>query len=188
MKIGKMNRWIHSNQHFWIVDGLATVDKLYCYFATITAARTWQMLVGAFLLISITTAPSAANQDKRITIFTTLECTCNNLWAAKLANAGFTIVIEDTKDLTSIKRQAGVPNTLQGCQTAVISEYILEGRIPLPAIKKLLSERPNVRGIALLEKPVGQTKSTCDVSSDLKVYAFSYDSGITPRLFYETGD
>jgi hypothetical protein len=42
-----------------------------------------------------------------------------------------------------------VPPELQSCHTAVIGDYVFEGRVPVREIKRLLRERPKAIGIAV---------------------------------------
>lgn len=58
-------------------------------------------------------------------------------------------------DLTGIKAEQQVPNELQSCHTAIVDGYVIEGHVPAADIKRLLSERPQIRGLAVPGMPVG---------------------------------
>ena len=60
-----------------------------------------------------------------------------------------------TEDMTTIKKQFGVPEDLTSCHTARIENYTVEGHVPVEAIEKLLSEKPAIAGIALPQMPSG---------------------------------
>ncbi len=61
----------------------------------------------------------------------------------------------DTNDLESIKTQYHVPTELQSCHTAIVDGYVIEGHVPVEEINRLLSEKPNVIGIAVAGMPAG---------------------------------
>jgi hypothetical protein len=54
-----------------------------------------------------------------------------------------------------VKVRLGVPTTLYSCHTAQIGKYIVEGHVPVPAIAKLLEEKPDLKGIAVPGMPAG---------------------------------
>jgi hypothetical protein len=54
-----------------------------------------------------------------------------------------------------IKRMYRVPEKLAGCHTTVIGPYVVEGHVPAGTIDRLLTERPNIRGISLPGMPAG---------------------------------
>lgn len=68
---------------------------------------------------------------------------------------GFPVKIEDTEDLSPIKRKHAVPPDLQACHTALVESYVVEGHVPAELIDRLLRERPPIAGIAVPGMPVG---------------------------------
>ena len=67
----------------------------------------------------------------------------------------YTVEVEDVQDLTAVKSQYQVPSQLQSCHTAIVDGYIIEGHVPVDAIERLLSERPDITGLAVPGMPVG---------------------------------
>ena len=61
----------------------------------------------------------------------------------------------DTDDLASIQAQYQVPASLQSCHTAIVDGYVIEGHVPAAEIERLLTERPDVIGIAVAGMPAG---------------------------------
>jgi hypothetical protein len=57
--------------------------------------------------------------------------------------------------LSSTKNQAGVPDALQTCHTAVLGNYIIEGHVPAEDIQRLLKDKPAIVGIAVAGMPIG---------------------------------
>jgi hypothetical protein len=72
-----------------------------------------------------------------------------------LATNGFTLQVEDVNDLAPIKAEHQVPSELQSCHTAIVDGYLIEGHVPAAEIKRLLRERPKVRGLSVPGMPVG---------------------------------
>ena len=74
---------------------------------------------------------------------------------AYLRANGFEVKTVDLDDLTEIKASVGVPTQLQTCHTAVVEGYVVEGHVPVDALRSLLHDRPKVAGIAVPGMPVG---------------------------------
>ena len=59
------------------------------------------------------------------------------------------------EDLTPVKKKHGVPPALEGCHTALVEGYVVEGHVPADLIDRLLRERPSVVGLAVPGMPAG---------------------------------
>ena len=57
--------------------------------------------------------------------------------------------------LNQIKTKYQVPEQLQSCHTAIVNGYVVEGHVPVREIERLLTEKPNVIGIAVAGMPMG---------------------------------
>ena len=57
--------------------------------------------------------------------------------------------------MSSVKAEHQVPIELQGCHTAIVDGYIVEGHVPAAEIERLIAERPDIKGIAVPGMPVG---------------------------------
>ena len=68
---------------------------------------------------------------------------------------GYTVDVQQTADMTSVKEVLGVPYELESCHTSEIGDYIIEGHVPEEAIDKLLVERPDIKGIGMAGMPSG---------------------------------
>ena len=80
-------------------------------------------------------------------------CGCCEKWAAQLKQTGFDITMEDDPNLEARRTAAGVPADIAGCHTAFMGDYIIEGHVPIEAIKRFLSEKPDARGLAVPGMP-----------------------------------
>ena len=108
-----------------------------------------------------------------IQVFKSPTCGCCSMWVDHLADSGFRVDAKDVADLDAIKKMAGVPSHLQACHTAVVDGYIIEGHIPADAIKKLLAERPDIKGIAVPGMPAGSPGMPSPTPEPYDVIAFS---------------
>ena len=88
-----------------------------------------------------------------ITVYKTPSCGCCVKWVEYLQNEGFEVKAVNRDDLTSIKQRAGVAPAMSACHTALVDGYVVEGHVPAEAIRKLLRERPDTRGLAVPGMP-----------------------------------
>ena len=107
--------------------------------------------------VTLTTATSAAAASKslKITVYRDPSCSCCGGWIDYLTHQGFQPKKVLTSEIYTLKHQFGVPNDLESCHTAVINGYVIEGHVPADEIKRLLTEKPDLAGIAVPGMPIG---------------------------------
>ncbi|MGQ0579400.1 MAG: DUF411 domain-containing protein [Betaproteobacteria bacterium] len=88
-----------------------------------------------------------------ITVYKSPSCGCCVKWVEYLQKEGFEVKVINRDDLTSIKQREGVPAAMSSCHTALVDGYVIEGHVPAQAIRKLLKERPDTRGLAVPGMP-----------------------------------
>lgn len=98
-------------------------------------------------------AESASAGKGTIAVYKNPSCGCCSNWVAYLRRNGWSVEVTDLDDVSSIKRQAGVPDELAACHTAIVDGYVVEGHVPASAIEQLLRERPTLSGIAVPGMP-----------------------------------
>ncbi|PHP64759.1 CopG family transcriptional regulator [Zhengella mangrovi] len=146
------------------------------------------LLAGAGTTATSHAAPAA--KATTVTVYKTPWCGCCKVWTDAMEEAGYKVDIHDMEDLSAVKKQAGVGENLEACHTAVIGgdrKYVLEGHVPLEAVRKLMSEMPDVRGIAVPGMPSGSLGMGYDPQARYTVYSFTGSAGETPATFMETG-
>jgi hypothetical protein len=111
--------------------------------------------VCAAAFVCSATARTSAASELTITVTKDPNCSCCTQWAEHLHVAGFTVELRDTNEINRVKARLGVPADLASCHTAEVASYVIEGHVPAPAIRRLLSERPKARGLAVPGMPVG---------------------------------
>lgn len=90
-----------------------------------------------------------------MTVYKSASCGCCKAWVDHASTAGFAVKTVDTEDLASVKREMGIPARLVSCHTVVVGSYVLEGHVPAADVKRLLKEKPKVRGLAVPGMPIG---------------------------------
>jgi len=90
-----------------------------------------------------------------VQLFKSPNCGCCVGHASTLTSNDFDVEIIPTIDMASIKNKYNIPLSAQSCHTAIIEEYVVEGHVPMEAIEKLLTEKPDIDGIALPRMPAG---------------------------------
>ncbi len=120
----------------------------------------------------------------KMTVYKDPNCGCCHEWSKAMAAAGFSVDARDTDDLAAVKARLGVPVDLEGCHTAVVEEYYLEGHVPLEAVQRLLRERPPVRGLAVPGMPPGSLGMGDDQQASFDVYAIP-SATAAPYVFME---
>lgn len=96
-----------------------------------------------------------AHADPRIEVWKSPSCGCCEGWIAHLKAEGFTVAKHDVDDVEPIKAANGVADDLASCHTAIVDGYVVEGHVPATDIRRLLAERPAVKGIAAPGMPAG---------------------------------
>ena len=87
---------------------------------------------------------------------------------------GYTVKTEHVENLATVKAEHQVPPALQSCHTAIVDGYIIEGHVPVAEIERLMSERPDIAGLAVPGMPVGSPGMEVDgyASQPFDVIAF----------------
>jgi hypothetical protein len=119
-------------------------------------------IAGALLFVaSLLFAASAGADPVSVMMYKNPQCGCCEEYAKYLRRQGFKVTVKPTHDMSLISRQHGVPEHLAGCHTTMlIGGYVVEGHVPVSAIKKLLAERPDIKGISLPGMPEGSPGMT----------------------------
>ena len=98
----------------------------------------------------------------------TILITLKLMKAEQMKKAGFTLSVIKSERMNQIKSQHGVPSNLQSCHTAMVDGYIVEGHVPASDIKRLISQKKKILGIATPGMP--QRAPGMDVSGANDMY------------------
>lgn len=135
-------------------------------------------LLGPGLLAGFTALaaqPATAATQPVVTMYKNPACGCCGIWSKYMQARGYKVKVLTRDDMEPIKLRAGVPDDLVTCHTAFIEDYVVEGHVPLPAIRKMLTERPNILGIAVPGMPAGSPGMPSIEKEPFDVFAFDAD-------------
>jgi hypothetical protein len=101
------------------------------------------------------TSAAAPDSLPTVRVYKTPTCNCCAKWVDHMKEEGFEVRTNNLNSLSNVKKQAGIPDGLSACHTAVVGRYVVEGHVPAEDVKRLLATRPDVRGIAVPGMPIG---------------------------------
>ncbi|MEO6354429.1 MAG: DUF411 domain-containing protein [Oxalobacteraceae bacterium] len=110
-----------------------------------------------------------------VEVYKTPSCGCCHLWVEHLRANGFSVNAHDVDDTTGYRQKFGVPQALGSCHTGVVGGYALEGHVPAREIKRLLAERPKIKGLAVPAMVQGSPGMEGPRSDPYDVLAFRAD-------------
>ena len=142
-----------------------------------TLAHSLLVLVGCIFLNNA----AAENKPISVTVYKTPTCGCCQAWVDYLEDSelGFDISVKNFDSLDQIKADLGLTDRrLHSCHTAVIGDYLVEGHVPVMDIQRLLSERPNVRGLTAPGMPMLSPGMNSIEPKDYDVLSFDRDGKI----------
>ena len=70
-----------------------------------------------------------------------------------LQKHGASAEITDDPNRAEFRDEAGIPQVMASCHTAMVDGYAIEGHVPVEAIARLLERRPDATGLALAGMP-----------------------------------
>lgn len=140
------------------------------------------LVAGAYSRLS---GPSVTAPDA-VVVYKSPTCHCCSKWVDHLRTAGFTVDVRGENAMHALKARVGVPDAMASCHTAVVGGYLIEGHVPAQDIRRLLSERPKAKGLAVPGMPVGSPgMEQGDRLDPFEVLLFA--DGTEPKVFATYG-
>lgn len=133
----------------------------------------WGLMALLLLGAIIAVLPTAQAAD--VTVYRNASCGCCGKWANHMQEAGFKVDVQNTRDLNQVKSKLGIPLRLQACHTAVVDGYVIEGHVPAADVKRLLAEKPDIRGLSVPGMPAGSPGMPSPRPQAYKVLAVEHD-------------
>ena len=120
-------------------------------------SKRWAIWVGSLVavlgvLVLLLTQQSVAAD---IVVYKSPTCGCCGKWVEHMEKAGFSVDVENLRDVAPIKRELGVPGRMQSCHTAKVGDYFVEGHVPADLVKQLLADKPDIKGLTVPGMPMG---------------------------------
>jgi len=99
-------------------------------------------------------APALASPDE-VVMYKDPNCGCCGKWAEHMRSAGFPVKEVASPRMDLVKQEAGVPEALGSCHTAKVGGYVVEGHVPAADVRRMLAEKPAIRGLSAPGMPLG---------------------------------
>lgn len=112
----------------------------------------------------------AKADSMEVTMYKSPNCGCCVQHKAYLEENGFKVKVEMTEDMEAIKEKYNIPREMQSCHTIAMGDYFVEGHMPIEAIQKLMSEKPDIDGIALPGMPSGSPGMPGPKTGPFRIY------------------
>ena len=118
--------------------------------------------------------PSTADEvsEHLVTVYHSPNCGCCYKWVDHLREHGFNVEEHLMDDVRPVKAEHQLPRNLGSCHTAVVDGYVVEGHVPADTIHRMLSERPEISGIAVPGMPMGSPGMEGAYSEAYDIVAF----------------
>ncbi len=130
---------------------------------------------GILLTLLALPLPALAGQ-LQATLYKNPHCSCCEAYADYLRENGFEVDVKETDNLEEITLKAGVPKELEGCHTMLVDGYVVVGHVAADVVKKLLTERPPIVGIAIPGMPTGVPGMGGPKEGPISIYTVSKDA------------
>lgn len=129
-----------------------------------------------YMILNTTGGVSKGNENGILaTIYKSPTCSCCGQYGNYLEGKGYDVQVELRPDMEQVKEEFGVPYELESCHTMEVDGYIVEGHVPEEAVHKLLTERPDIKGIGMAGMPSGSPGMPGPKNSDFVIYEINHD-------------
>lgn len=155
------------------------VDKFLTFYGIGGIALIGVLALGLTGFSSPGNVESSNLQNVDATVYKSPNCGCCAAWAQYAERQGMDITVEEVRNLDKIKQEQKIPSQLESCHTTVLDDYVVEGHVPVNGIEKLLTESPEVQGIALPGMPQGSPGMPGQKQSEWKISSFTETSEIS---------
>jgi hypothetical protein len=141
-----------------------------------------KMLRALVIALAVLAYPviGARAEPREATLYKNPQCSCCEEYAKYLRGHGYSVTVKATHDLPLIRRQLAVPESLDGCHTMVVDRYVVEGHVPVKTLNRLLTERPDIKGISLPGMPPGTPGMGGRKTAPFTIYEISKG---TPKVY-----
>jgi len=147
---------------------------------TIFSRKILLFLIFILLLVIAGCSSNSSNDadtenKEKVTIYKSFSCGCCGIYTQYMDKEGYDQEVVDVQDISLIKAKYNIPSNMQSCHTTVIGNYFVEGHVPVEAIEKLLSEKPDIAGIAMPGMPSGSPGMAGAKTGPFVIYAVHAD-------------
>lgn len=126
-------------------------------------------------IADLAAAPNTPSGPNSLVVYKDPNCGCCAKWISYMGAQGFQVTAKDTSDMNAVKQAAGVPTMAKSCHTAHIQGYVIEGHVPAEDVKRLLAEKPDLKGLAVAGMPLGSPGMEANMKQPYDVLALHKD-------------
>lgn len=130
-----------------------------------------QFLIALALMLTATSTALAATA---ITVHKSPTCGCCEKYVEYLRESGFEVKAVNESNMDVVKDRHGVSH-VASCHTALVDGYVVEGHVPVAAIRKMLKEKPAIVGISAPGMPMNSPGMGEMKKGTLTIYAIPKD-------------
>ena len=137
-------------------------------------------LLFAAIIMAVASGFAAAQEKIAATLYKNPACMCCDKYANYLRANGFNVTVVEHPNMSLIKQKYGVRQDLEGCHTTVIGNYVVEGHVPIASVKRLLEEKPAIKGISLPGMPQGSPGMSGTKEGPFEILSITDHDGPAP--------
>lgn len=137
-------------------------------------------LLIAILVFVFTTGLAAAEEKISATLYKRPGCQCCETYATYLRDNGFNVTVLERRKVSGVTPQSAVRKDLESCHSTVIGNYVIEGHVPVGPIKRLLAEKPDIKGISLPGMPQGSPGMSGTKDGPFEILSITGKDGPAP--------
>jgi len=134
-------------------------------------------VVAAYWLFPLTSSTATAEE---VELYKNPQCGCCENYADYLRENGYTVTVNPTHELVAMSRAAGIPEGFEGCHLAFVDGYVVSGHVPISTVNRVLTERPDIKGVTLPGMPTGSPGMGGAKSEPFMIYEVGPDS---PKVY-----
>lgn len=140
------------------------------------------MVVGAIVLAGFAggwlwagTGDSAdGGETVEMVVYQNPACQCCGKWIAHLERNGFDVEVHKTNEVNRVKEREGITPATASCHTGLVDGYVVEGHVPARDVRRMLRDRPDIKGLTVPGMPVGTPGMEGDYRESYDVLAISH--------------
>ncbi len=137
------------------------------------------IIASVVLVLFLVGCNSETGSETKAVVFKSASCGCCGIYAEYMDHKGFDVNVETTELMGQVKQKYDVPSHLESCHTTDVGGYFVEGHIPVEAIEKLLTEKPEIAGIAMPGMPSGSPGMPGPKDEIWTIYAVHHNGSIS---------
>lgn len=129
-----------------------------------------RLLMSFACLILLSSGIPIASAATAVTVYKSPTCECCTKYVQYLEENGFTVNAINKDDMDAIKKRYGTARAAS-CHTTLIDGYVVEGHVPVRAIRKMQREKPGIIGISAPGMPQNSPGMGEEKPGTLTIYA-----------------